>query len=330
MVLRCPRCGNEQLTVFLSEEAVRLETLMRAQFVFDRVEKTPRPEERKDLTSFAHGAMATLLECPQCCVLVRREEHAEPVRTYEEDEYDSTVMSALLPRYTEAFRAKEQPYRALLGLGARVIEVGPHFGAFMEVAREWGWQSAGVDIGKDTTRFIRSRGFEIHQCRLEQCGFEEGSYDGIFIWNCFEQIPEPGSLLGEAQKVLKNDGVLVLRTPNALFYRICQHRLRATPDGDLSLWIVRALGYNNLLAFPYLYGYDSASLKAVAEASGFQTEAELNSELITLPFPELAPWIVEENRAAYAMIRTWSELEDREREGLLTAPWIELIFRKAQ
>jgi SAM-dependent methyltransferase len=328
MLLNCPRCGTEELTVFVSEEAVRLETLMRAQFVFDRVEKSPRPEERKDLTSFAHGAVASILECPRCCVLVRREQNPEPVRTYEEDEYDAEVMTALLPRYVEAFRAKEQPYRTLLDGGARVVEVGPHFGAFMDVAQGWGWHVAGVDIGKDTTRFIRSRGFEIHQCRLEECGFDDRSYDGIFIWNCFEQIPDPRTLLREAHRILKQNGVLVLRTPNALFYRICQQRLRATPDGELSLWIVRALGYNNLLAFPYLYGYDSSSLKALAGACGFRTEAELNSELITLPFPDLAPWIMEENRAAYAMIRTWSELEDREREGLLTAPWIELIFRK--
>jgi SAM-dependent methyltransferase len=325
--MRCPRCQTDELTVFLSDDAVRLETLMRAQFVFDRVEKTPRPEQRKDLTSFAHGALATILECPQCCVLVRREQNPEPVRTYEEDEYDAEVMGALLPRYVEAFRAKERPYRSLLPEGARVLEVGPHFGAFLDVAKEWGWHPAGVDIGKDTTRFIQSRGLEIHQCSLEECGFREAEYDGIFVWNCFEQIPDPHTLLDEALRVLKPGGALVLRMPNALFYRVCQQRLKTAPDSELALWIVRALGYNNLLAFPYLYGYDSRSLTEVAEGHGFRTEALLNSELITLPFPELEPWIVEENRAAYALIRTWSELEEQEREGRVTAPWMEGIFR---
>jgi SAM-dependent methyltransferase len=185
-----------------------------------------------------------------------------------------------------------------------------------------------VDIGKDTTRFIKSRGFEIHQCSLEECGFREAEYDGIFVWNCFEQIPDPHTLLDEARRVLKPGGALVLRMPNALFYRVCQQRLKTAPDSELALWIVRALGYNNLLAFPYLYGYDSRSLTEVAEGHGFRTEALLNSELITLPFPELEPWIVEENRAAYALIRTWSELEEQEREGRATAPWMEGIFRR--
>lgn len=325
--MRCPRCGTEELTVFLSEDAVRMETLMRSQFVFDRVERTPRAEERKDLTSFAHGALAAILECPRCCVLVRREQQADPTGAYEDDEYDAEVMTALLPRYVEAFQAKEEPYRSLLHEGARVLEVGPHFGAFLDVAKEWGWSAVGVDIGKDTSRFIRSRGYEIHQCALEECGFGDREFDGVFIWNCFEQVPDPHSLLREARRLLEPGGVLVLRMPNALFYRVCQGRLKTAPDGDLSLWIVRALGYNNLLAFPYLYGYDGESLKGIAGEHGFRAEAILNAELITLPFPRLEPWIVEENRAAYALIRTWSELEELEREGRAAGPWMEGIFR---
>lgn len=323
----CPKCGNQHLSLFLSEDALRLETLMRAQFVFDRVEKAPGPEERKDLTSFAHGAIAELAECPRCEILVRRERETEPVSTYVEDEYDDRVMSRLLPRYIEAFRAKERPYRSLLSNGANILEVGPHLGAFLEVAREWGWEATGVDVGKDTTRFVKSRGFTVHNCTLEDCALPDHSQDGVFVWNCFEQIPDAHSTLAEAHRILKPGGVLVLRMPNALFYRVCQQRLKASPAGDLSLWIIRALGYNNLLAFPYLYGYDSESLNGLAAGHGFRCEVALNSELITLPFPQLQEWVVEENRAALALTHAWSELETLEAAGRITGPWMEVIYR---
>lgn len=324
---RCPECGNSQLAPYLSEDAVRLETILRAQFVFDRVEKNPKPEERKDLTSFAHGAAASLAECPRCSILVRVEQQNEPNQTYVDDPYDPAAIDRLLPRYIDAFRAKEQPYRSLLAEGATVVEIGPHFGAFLHVARDWGWHSTGIDIGKDTTRYIRDQGFAIQNCSLEECRLPAASHDGVFIWNCFEQIPDAHSTLEEARRILKPGGLLILRTPNALFYRVCQDRLKATPDSDLSLWIVRSLGYNNLLAFPYLYGYSSDSLARLGAAHGFRCEAALNAELITLPFPELPDWVVDENRAAYALIRQWSELEEHERNGRLTAPWIELILR---
>ena len=78
--------------------------------------------------------------------------------------------------------------------------------------------------------------------------------------------------------MLKLGGLLLLRTPNALFYRICERFLAASPAGGLATWVRRALGYNNLLAFPYLYGYQSQTLLGIAEAHGFQCAGKLNAE----------------------------------------------------
>ena len=205
---------------------------MRAQFVLDRTEKTPPREERKDLTDFAHGASARILECQRCSILVRDERATQPTGVYTEDQYDASVMEHLLPRYVAAFRARETPYRALLPPGASVLEIGPHFGAFLQVATEWGWKPVGVDIGKDTTQFVQAHGYTTYNCPVEDCDFPDECFDGVFIWNCFEQIPEPGRTLAEVRRVLKPGGVLVIRTPNALFYRVSEHFLRKSEPGE--------------------------------------------------------------------------------------------------
>jgi SAM-dependent methyltransferase len=327
MERRCPLCGSDSLEEFLSEEAIRLETLMRAQFVLDRTEKTPPREQRKDLTDFAHGSSARILECRRCAVLVRDERDIQPTGVYAEDEYDPSVMERLLPRYVAAYRERETPYRALLEPGARVLEIGPHFGAFLQVATEWGWKPAGVDIGKDTAQFVQDHGYTTYNGAIEACSFPDASFEAVFIWNCFEQIPEPGRTLAEAKRVLKRGGVLVIRTPNAQFYRACELFMRKSDPGEMSNWVIRALGYNNLLAFPYLYGYGSSPVNTLAEQHGFSCESALDSELITLPFPELQDWIVEEARATRAALLDWGELRPYAARSELTGPWMEIIYR---
>jgi ubiquinone/menaquinone biosynthesis C-methylase UbiE len=117
-----------------------------------------------------------------------------------------------------------------------------------------------IDVGRDTAGFARSKGFVTYRGTLQDCRFPSAHFDAVFVWNCFEQIDEPHLILTEIKRVLKPGGLLLLRTPNALFYRVCQRFLAASPAVDVATWVRRALGYNNLLAFPYLYGYQSQTL----------------------------------------------------------------------
>ena len=183
--------------------------------------KLPPREERKDLTDFAHGRPASILECGQCALLVRAEEQNDAIGRYVDDQYDAGVMEHLFPRYVEAFRGKEKPYRSLLDDGADVLEIGSHLGAFLKVAGEWGWKPVGIDVGQDTANFARSKDLVTYRGTLQDCSFPSAHFDAIFVWNCFEQIDEPHVLLTEIRRVLKPGGLLLLRTPNALFYRIC-------------------------------------------------------------------------------------------------------------
>ena len=84
---------------------------------------------------------ASILQCSPCTLLVRAEEQNGATERYANDQYDAGVMEQLFPRYVEAFRRKETPYRILLREGAEVLEIGSHFGAFLKVAAEWGLET---------------------------------------------------------------------------------------------------------------------------------------------------------------------------------------------
>jgi len=237
-------------------------------------------------------------------------------------------MEHLYPRYLEAFRRKAKPYRALLRPQARVLEIGSHYGAFLQSAGEWGWHAEGVDVGKQTSRFARSKGFTVHSKEITQCGFGDHSFDAVFIWNCFEQIPDPRPTLAECRHILKPDGLMTVRTPNGLFYAICQ-RLGGDPDirSGAAEFLTQTMAYNNLLGFPYLYGYSAATLERLIEQFGFRCEGMLNSELITLPLPESPDWVEQEERAINREVRMLARSVLADREGALTGPWIEVWLR---
>lgn len=323
----CPVCGGS-FSMLVPSSRIDEECRIRERFVQERLARPAAPSELKDLTEFFHQAKADILVCAECGLLVREEHEPRPAETYSEDEYDPALMERLYPQYLNAFRAKEKHYRAQLPGGARVVEIGSHYGAFLQTAGEWGWRAEGVDVGKDTSRFALAKGFAVHVAELAECRFPDAAFDGVFIWNCFEQIEDPGPTLAESRRILKPGGLLLVRVPNGLFYGLCESLLAQNGLAqDAADFLIEAMGYNNLLGFPYLYGHQSATLERLIQPFGFRLNGMLNSELLTLPLPEEPGWVAAEERA---INREVCMLAGRvlSRAGTLAGPWIEVWFRR--
>jgi 2-polyprenyl-3-methyl-5-hydroxy-6-metoxy-1,4-benzoquinol methylase len=307
-----------------------MECKIRERFVRRRLTRPADPDELKDLTDFFHAEKADLLACDRCGLLRRDEHEPPPAQEYSEDAYDSAVMDHQYPQYVEAFRKKDIPYRGLLPPGTRILEVGSHYGAFLQVAAEWGWQAEGVDPGKDTSRFARSKGFNVHVAALDQCSFAAEQFDAVFIWNCFEQIENPRATLSACRRILKKHGLLTVRTPDAHFYQLC-HKLLRDEDvlSEAKEFLLGAMGYNNLLGFPYLYGYSRATLCRLIEPYGFQLGGALSSELLTFPLPENPRWVENEEKEISVELRLLANSALTDRSGNSTGPWVEAWFRAA-
>ncbi len=136
-----------------------------------------------------------------------------------------------------------------------------------------------------------------------------GRPDAIFIWNCFEQLEGPRATLAHTRGLLARHGVVVLRVPNADFYR---HPAIGSSQR------LRALGYNNLLGFPYLNGYNLEALKRLLASTGFQTIVAFATNLLTPPYPELDGRLRKE----------WSQTRiATEQRGVANSPWLEIVGR---
>ena len=198
----------------------------------------------RDVTAVLLGTPANILQCETCGILVR--DDAPDEDAFRDDRYEAVVLGSLHAVHVAAFREKKAPLRA----GARVVEIGSYVGGFLAAARQWGWNAVGVDIGRDPSRFTRTLGFDVRSIPIEECGFNRESFDGVFIWNCFEQLPNPRVALAEAHRILRRFGILVIRVPDAAFYAQCRS--------------LAALAYNGLLGWPHRFGFTAAALRRLA------------------------------------------------------------------
>jgi len=316
--MTCPLCNGSDLDLLVPREQIARELELRAKFWDERIDGHIDPAEMKDRTDVLRGSAGEIRICRPCGVLVR----VDDAPSFACDPYADYVMEQMLRVHIDAFREKERHYLPLLRDGARVLEIGSYVGGFLHVATEWGWSPLGIDIGEDTARFSASRGYPTRHISLDEATFEDASFDGVFIWNTFEQIDDPHAMLAEVRRILVPHGIVVIRTPNALFY------LAASSlgiDGPVAL----ALGYNNLLGFPHLFGFGTHSLDTLLRAHDFAPLAHRGDTLIPPMRSRINTTARQEARAINDALRRLESAFTMMGERTIAAPWLEAVYVRA-
>ena len=98
--------------------------------------------------------------------------------------------------------------------GSRVLDIGTAGGAFLDAAKQYGFDAYGMEPSIDLVERGKARGLQIEQGTIECHGFEAGSFDMITLWDVIEHLPDPKSALLEIHKLLKPDGILLINFPD--------------------------------------------------------------------------------------------------------------------
>lgn len=301
----CPLCGNPCRDVVATEAEVAEEIALRREFFLSRLEGTIDPRDLRDLTEMTTNDAAPVYACRECEILVRGDAIRTPVR-FACDEYDERTLLTLHELHVATFSAKAN-IRGLLPRGSRVLEIGSYVGGFLEAARRWGWNASGVDIGRDTAEFTAARGYDVTTERFERCDFPAESFDGVFIWNCFEQMTNPQEVLERVHAIAKRGTPLVVYVPDAAVYRDAERAFAVGEPRDASSPVVQQLAYNNILGFPHHFGYAESSLVRLLSSCGFALQSAAN-------VPAIRPLRDRLTRSA------------REEEERVQPAWIEAVF----
>lgn len=262
----------------------------------------------RDRVAFSQYPPLRVVACTSCGLVYRNptERPHELNEVYARDCQPRELLDALHRTQRASYDAQARRLRGQLHAGATVIEVGSYVGAFLAAAQDHGLQVAGVDINPAVNAFTRSLHFTVHDGEL--VGLDTPQVDAIAIWNTFDQLLDPRSVVMAAHKLLRSNGVLALRVPNGDFYR----RHRGSSRGR------SLLAHNNLLGFPYRWGFTPHSLRILLEQSGFSVTSAVGDVLVPVADEWTKRWARVEERALKAAMRRAC------RRRPAAAPWFEI------
>ena len=316
-------CGHARARVVAEQEDLRAEVESLWEFHERRLRLGTPPERLMDRVAFSEHPPFRLVCCDDCGLVYRNpvERKHELTEIYAREAPTLDVLRSLHETQVPAVRAQASALRRVMGRSGSVLEVGSYVGAFLAAAREVGMSAEGVDINPAVNCFTRSLGFAVHDGELDSYDAAR-SYDAIAIWNTFDQLADPRRTVYAAYRLLEADGVLVIRVPNGEFYE--KHRRALASTNPIRRMMARALlAQNNLLTFPYRWGFTPAALTKLLGNTGFRVERIRGDVLV----PIADQWT-----------RGWARLEESltkrshgmaARMNLGWAPWFEVYARRS-
>jgi SAM-dependent methyltransferase len=309
----CAVCGDAETTEIAGPDDLREEVELLWQFHMRRLSPRTPPERLVDRVAFSQPRPWRVVRCRSCGLVYRNptEKREELRETYTEEPPGRDALLALHQAQRDSYRAQARRLSRQLSRRGTGLEVGSYVGAFLAAARESRWQFEGLDVNSRVNEFARSLGFTVHDGDLEHFR-PERTFDAVAIWNTFDQLPDPPAAARAAYQLLRPDGIVAIRVPNGECYAHWRGRLSVAGQRGLAMAV---LAHNNLLTFPYRFGFSPSSLQRLLETVGFRVEKTTADILVPTTDEWTKPWARLEARVVKPMTKPW-------------VPWFEIYARR--
>lgn len=97
----------------------------------------------------------------------------------------------------------------------KLLDIGAATGFFMDIANKKGWTTEGIDISGYAAKVARSKGLNVKHGVLDNNSFKENDFDVITMWDVIEHLPDPISTLNIVGKLMRDNGILLINTPDS-------------------------------------------------------------------------------------------------------------------
>jgi SAM-dependent methyltransferase len=319
---RCHVCGAAETDELANTDDVRAEVEALWAFHTRRMRPATPPQRLLDRTAFSERPPLRVVRCQVCGLVYRnpQERERELREIYESVEgLEPKVLEGLHRTQRDSYCAQARRLTRVCGTAGTGLEIGSYVGAFLAAARQSGWRFEGVDINAATVRFARSKGFAVTEGTIDAI-LPTRRFDAVAIWNCLDQLADPRHVIARARALLAPDGVLAVRVPNGEAY--ARWRDAAVADGS---GVARAvLAHNNLLTFPYRYGFTQRSLTRLLHDAGLRVIRVHGDTLVPIADRYTRPWASIEERVVKATLRLARSLRIMPANA---SPWIEVYSR---
>ena len=183
------------------------------------------------------------------------------------------------------------------------LDIGANIGFFLRNARGRKWNLYGVEPSPSLSEIARKY-FNLNVITgfLNEAGFKDSFFDIVTMTDVFEHLADPKQVLEEIHRVLKLDGILFIKVPNArfnLFKYYCAKKL-----GNLG-------NYDIFDSYEHVVHYSQKTLSAVLKKFNFKIVRVFIGRPVQSPvwhdyvghyYQYPTPWILDCRRSALRTI----------------------------
>ncbi len=213
------------------------------------------------LILWTDGAL-NAIQCKKCGLI-----YSWPLPSLEEvnklypKEYYQSYLDNITRRsaHTRSHFHKMEPR---LNKPGRLLDLGCGIGYFADFARRRGWEASGIEPSGWAAAYARDH-FQLNVLdgSLAKAHFPGKTFDLITLWDVLSHLDNPLDILKEVNRILKDDGLILLRVPvrypfSFRFARVMSCFIQST---------------QSIIHFPYqIYQFNPKSLKRLLSQSGFK------------------------------------------------------------
>lgn len=136
-----------------------------------------------------------------------------------------------------------------------VLDVGTGSGEFLELMKNKGWRVFGVEYAKTTSAYARENlHLNVLTKDLLETNFQSSYFDLVTLWDSLEHLYSPKETLIEINRILKDDGLLVVSIPNI---------------DNLAAMMFKNFWYTNVPR--HLYQFSPKAIKLLLKKANFKT-----------------------------------------------------------
>ncbi len=96
----------------------------------------------------------------------------------------------------------------------RLLDTGCGSGQYLYWMKQFGWDVAGVEISSVASEGANDLALNVFCGQLSDAHFPDRYFDVVTMWQAIEHLHDPKSVLDEVNRILKDDGLLLMGMPN--------------------------------------------------------------------------------------------------------------------
>ncbi len=96
-----------------------------------------------------------------------------------------------------------------------LLDIGCGNGRFLHGMQQLGWQTKGVEFNAGAVEVCKKSNLDVFHGDLFSAKLADASFDVVNLSHVIEHVPDPKALFIEVARILKPNGIFIIKTPNS-------------------------------------------------------------------------------------------------------------------